>query len=248
VARARLLKPGFFKNEELARLPYETRLCYAGLWTLADREGRLEDRPERIKVELFPYDDAITSGSVDAMCTALQIAGFIVRFGVKGGVGKVTRYMAIPTFLEHQTPHHREHASRIPAPPSRLLKPKASPKTQPQTEPKASPEAQPTSSPTVTVPVLVPDPVTGDGDPVPRTKDQSSPADAGPSLAPANGNGTTNLAVITRIAHEALQLLGPNHEDLAETVKNLCAQRHIAYNSDVVRKALDSADAQRRRP
>jgi len=29
--RARNLKPGFFKNEELADLPFEARLLFAGL-------------------------------------------------------------------------------------------------------------------------------------------------------------------------------------------------------------------------
>jgi len=32
------------------------RLLYPGLWMLADREGRLEDRPLRIKAEILPYD------------------------------------------------------------------------------------------------------------------------------------------------------------------------------------------------
>lgn len=55
------------------------------------------------------------------------------------------------------------------------------------------------------------------------------------------------LAVITKIAHEAIEQLGTNHEDLPETVKSLCALRDIAYNSGVVRKAIDSAHSQRRR-
>ena len=49
MARARNIKPGFFKNEFLAEMPCEVRLLFIGLWTLADREGRLEDRPKRIK-------------------------------------------------------------------------------------------------------------------------------------------------------------------------------------------------------
>ena len=44
MARARLLKPGFFTNEDLCELPAFGRLLFAGLWTIADREGRLEDR------------------------------------------------------------------------------------------------------------------------------------------------------------------------------------------------------------
>ena len=54
--RARNIKPGFFKNEDLAECSPWARLCFAGLWTLADRDGRLEDRPKRIKAELFAFD------------------------------------------------------------------------------------------------------------------------------------------------------------------------------------------------
>ena len=44
MARARNIKPGFFKNELLVGLPYEYRLLFIGLWTIADRDGRFEDR------------------------------------------------------------------------------------------------------------------------------------------------------------------------------------------------------------
>ena len=74
--RARNLKPGFFKNEQLAELPYECRLLFAGLWCVADREGRLEDRPRRIKMELFPGD----SCDVDDMLNQLHRHGLIVRY------------------------------------------------------------------------------------------------------------------------------------------------------------------------
>ena len=50
MARSRNIKPGFFKNEDLLDLPYEYRLLFVGLWTLADREGYLEDRPKRIRM------------------------------------------------------------------------------------------------------------------------------------------------------------------------------------------------------
>ena len=55
--RARNIKPGFFKNDTLAELDFAGRLLFIGLWGLADREGRLEDRPKKIKAEIFPYDD-----------------------------------------------------------------------------------------------------------------------------------------------------------------------------------------------
>ena len=56
MARARNIKPSFFTNEDLVELSFETRLLFIGLWTLADRAGRLEDRPKRIKMAVFPAD------------------------------------------------------------------------------------------------------------------------------------------------------------------------------------------------
>lgn len=105
--RARNLKPAFFKNEALADCSPLARLLFAGLWCLADREGRLEDRPKRIRAELMPYDD----GSVDAMLQELHEAGFILRYEVNGG-----RFIQVVNFTKHQNPHCKEQASTIPAP------------------------------------------------------------------------------------------------------------------------------------
>ena len=107
MARARNIKPGFFKNEVLAEMPMEARMLFIGLWTLADREGRLEDRPKRIKMELFPYD----SFDVDPMLSRLQADGFLTRYDV-GGV----RFIQIENFVKHQDPHYKEKASEIPPP------------------------------------------------------------------------------------------------------------------------------------
>jgi hypothetical protein len=107
MARTRLLHPKFFSNEQLGDLPFEARLCYAGLWCLADRAGRLEDRPKRIRVELFPYD----SIDVDQVLQRLHDGGFILRYTVDAA-----RFIEIPKFLEYQTPHIREAKSVIPAP------------------------------------------------------------------------------------------------------------------------------------
>jgi len=107
MARIRTIKPGFFLDDELAELPYAARLLFAGLWCLADREGRLEDRPKRIKAEVLPYDDE----DVDALLTALAEAGFVQRYEVDG-----TRYIQVVNFAKHQKPNHREAASTIPPP------------------------------------------------------------------------------------------------------------------------------------
>lgn len=105
--RARNLKPAFFKNEALADCTPLARLLFAGLWCLADREGRLEDRPKRIRAELLPYDD----GSVEDLLSELRNAGFILRYAAAGG-----RFIQVVNFARHQYPHRKEQASTIPAP------------------------------------------------------------------------------------------------------------------------------------
>jgi hypothetical protein len=49
---ARNITPGFNRNDALAECSVAARLMYPGLWCMADREGRLEDQPKRIKGEL----------------------------------------------------------------------------------------------------------------------------------------------------------------------------------------------------
>ena len=105
MARARNIKPGFFRNADLVELPAETRLFFIGLWTIADRAGRLEDRPKQIKMELFPAD----SYDCDAMLGALAATGMLARYEIDG-----KRYVQIVNFCKHQNPHKDEKASTIP--------------------------------------------------------------------------------------------------------------------------------------
>ncbi len=107
MARARILKPGFFKNEDLLECSMAARLLFAGLWTLADREGRLEDRPKKTKLEIFPGDDV----DCDALLNELAERKFILRYQVKEN-----KYIQILKFIEHQKPHKNEIASIIPNP------------------------------------------------------------------------------------------------------------------------------------
>ena len=107
MARARMIKPGFFLNDTLAEVTPLGRLLFAGLWCIADRAGRLEDRPRKIKAEVLPYDDCDT----DALLSDLHAHGFIIRYEAQG-----QRYIAITNFAKHQTPHMKETPSTIPAP------------------------------------------------------------------------------------------------------------------------------------
>lgn len=107
MSRSRNIKPGFFKNELLVGLPFEFRLLFIGLWTIADREGRFEDRPTRIRMELFPADNV----DVNAGLQSLHDLGFILRYEVNG-----SRYCQVLAWEKHQSPHFKEQKSTIPAP------------------------------------------------------------------------------------------------------------------------------------
>lgn len=78
--RIRTVKPEFFKDEELAELNPETRLFFIGLWCQVDREGRVEDRPRRLKAEIYPYDDF----DAEVMLQSLNESGFIDRYTSHG--------------------------------------------------------------------------------------------------------------------------------------------------------------------
>jgi hypothetical protein len=105
--RARNIKPGFFRNDELAECSLAARLLFIGMWTLADREGRLEDRPGKIKFQLLPTDQFDAEEAV----AELAAHGFLLRYDANG-----QRYIQVMNWNKHQNPHIKEAASTIPAP------------------------------------------------------------------------------------------------------------------------------------
>lgn len=109
MARARNIKPGLFKNELLGAEDPLLTILFASLWCLADREGRLEDRPNRIRAETFAYRPDVSLKLVDDLLTNLHIKGFITRYKV----GE-TQVIQVIKFSEHQNPHHREKKSCLP--------------------------------------------------------------------------------------------------------------------------------------
>ncbi|MBF0445864.1 MAG: hypothetical protein HQL68_09745 [Magnetococcales bacterium] len=106
--RARNIKPGFFENEILPEIEPLGRLLFIGLWCLADRKGRLEDRPRRISGQLFPYDKEC---DVNRYLDELQEREFLVRY-----TNGTDKFIQIISFNKHQSPHIKERASTTPAP------------------------------------------------------------------------------------------------------------------------------------
>lgn len=110
MARKRYISPGFFKNADLADLGPLAQLMFAGLWTIADREGRLKDDPRRIRVETLPFYD-VTDAEVDSLLDSLGKGSdpFIYRYEVDG-----KKFIQVANWELHQSPHHKEVASILP--------------------------------------------------------------------------------------------------------------------------------------
>ena len=106
--RARVIRPSFFTSEVVADLDPLTRLLFIGLWQLADRDGKLEDRPRRIAAAVLPFDGI----DGDARLGELEAADLLVRYEADG-----RPLLYLPTFTKHQNPHARETASVLPYPP-----------------------------------------------------------------------------------------------------------------------------------
>lgn len=76
---------------------------------MADRQGRLEDRPEKIEAQAFPFK--FQRVDIEALLDGLAAGDdpFIVRYEVRGA-----KFIQIVNFSEHQNPHPREAQSSIP--------------------------------------------------------------------------------------------------------------------------------------
>lgn len=111
MSRIRTIKPAFFKHEALFdsekdyRLPL--RLCYAGLWCQADREGRFKWQVRTLKSEVMPHDQGIDFSRV---LHALTARGFLVHYAIDG-----EEFGAILSWKRNQFINNKESASAIPS-------------------------------------------------------------------------------------------------------------------------------------
>lgn len=103
--RSRNIKPSLFKNELLGEADPLLTILFAGLWCLADRDGKMEDRPKRIKAEIFPYRELPL---FNGYLTELEQLGFIERYTVENAA-----IIRVINFDKHQSPHKTEKASEL---------------------------------------------------------------------------------------------------------------------------------------
>lgn len=111
MGRIRSIKPDIHLDEELWDLEQDTGFpifrAFTGLWGQADREGRFEWRPRKLKAAILPYWD----GDFSRVLHALATRGFVQKYEVDGRAFGVVR-----TFTKHQVINNKEAASSLPEP------------------------------------------------------------------------------------------------------------------------------------
>jgi hypothetical protein len=112
MARIRTIKPSFFTDSVLGEIDPLARLLFIALWTMADKAGRLKDRPAEIKVLALPYDTC----DIEALLETLVRHDLAIRYQFWDGREHVG-YLQVANFEKHQRPHHTEPESVIPPPP-----------------------------------------------------------------------------------------------------------------------------------
>jgi len=108
--RIRTIKPEAWQDERVGDLSLGARLLWLGLITMADDDGRLRELPTLIAGHVFPYDD-VPPGRLQKWLREVAESGMVTRYEVGG-----KRYIAFPTWTEHQRVD-RPSPSDLPPPP-----------------------------------------------------------------------------------------------------------------------------------
>lgn len=204
------------------RLGEFAQLLFPLVVTHTDDHGRMPGDGFTVKhlvLPTSPRSEEAFSHAIDALADVYLVQ----RYQVNGVI-----YLQVNDFDAHQVGLHKRRESRLPEYPGISGNYRELPSQGKGTEGKGiEPKGTETKGST------------------------SSAADAPPPSPSAPDESERNLSVITKIAHEAIDIEGVESPlgHLADAVKSLCSIRSIDYgrNSTLVRKALDSALAQRRR-
>lgn len=108
--RRRELSPDFWSDEKIWDLDDDAaRLLLPGLYQMADREGRLLDRPFDIGAKVRPWAPREAGPLLDKLVSA----GLVLRYSVGD-----LKLLCLPpdAWKKHQRPHPQEMASKLPAP------------------------------------------------------------------------------------------------------------------------------------
>lgn len=217
MARARNIKPSIMDNEDLAELPALHRLLFIYLWMLADREGRLEDRPKRIAAKALPYD---RDADVEEILTGLQRFGFIDRYQADGKA-----VIQVVAFAKHQSPHVRESESELPA------KEQGTAKVVPEHN-LGSDEASPGSPDSLIADSLIPE-----------ENNMSGKPDVGPAEEPKSKPVKATNAQAREILAYLNARTGCDYRDVESNLSLIRARIDEGYSVQEVKAVIDDREA-----
>lgn len=104
MARIRSVHPGLFTDEAFVSVSMAARLLLIGLWTESDDNGVFEWNPVKLKMRIFPADDANVAGLLIELKSVNAIEDF--------EYGKI--YGAIRNFRKYQRPKSPKAIHPIP--------------------------------------------------------------------------------------------------------------------------------------
>lgn len=98
MARIRSIKPEFWTSGQIMDCQPLTRLMFIGTWNFCDDAGNHPAEPRRIKAQLFPGDDTVTSKSVLGMLQELSANALISFYDGPDGL----KYFHVTGWQKHQ--------------------------------------------------------------------------------------------------------------------------------------------------
>lgn len=108
--KKRNFDPELFSDDRLAECGVYALPLYLGLLCQADSDGKLEDRPVKIKAKVFPY---FTQVNINSELDALSDVGLIDRYEVDG-----VKVIKIKNFENLGISYNNEKASGLPDKPT----------------------------------------------------------------------------------------------------------------------------------
>lgn len=110
MARIRTIKPSFWGDDEVCRLPWDARLLLIGIISLADDDGRFIASQQSVCGYVFPHEE-ITPARFRKLMTSITDTGIVVLYESAG-----RRYGCLPKWRKHQKISHPQR-SPLPDPP-----------------------------------------------------------------------------------------------------------------------------------
>lgn len=115
MARIRTIKPEFWEDEKIGKLPIPCRLFFIGCWNFADDFGVIKNNPLLLKSQIFPYDENLRVSEIRKWIDALVNARMLIPIILDGEENRPAEesYYLIRTFRSHQILDKRYEKSFI---------------------------------------------------------------------------------------------------------------------------------------